>query len=1014
MKLRRVLIGIFLMALLAGVLTFTLVGCNTIRKSEVTQIQIKDSIVYLAPEGEAREFQIEATVIPIDASNKKIYYKHVNSSDREFLEVSLDGRLFARKLKEDEYGENVPIPIKLVSADNPNATIEIKVIIERVPVQKIIFRETNLSIQLQETSKKLTPIYVPYHASLGRDLTYTSGNPEIATVDREGNIYPRSIGVVDIWAISRPEGSREDIRSHIIVHIEYAPLNYRLDIVNEVIGNELDFALEDKDEITFTLQRLDNICDPNPKITWYVNDTAINEPGVKDNPTLTYVPGSLPVGEYYIKAKLTNSSQMQMLSSIRINVYYKLENLNIDVWNMGELTTGDILRVKATYANATFPPKSYKWDIITPSGKQILYTLATGTHSEIVDLEYAFNEAGEYKIQAEAIVKGASSSILSNEEIVNVSAASHGTDIFGLTVEGKKQGANIVPYIYWDPLPYKTTYKVEISKRVGENHILYSYDSTRSSDSSLFERNGMYLRTEDVTFSDSFEVRVRGGRYNWSPKITYQAGSITPYVYTYFNEIAPTINSYIANMEDFGRLMSYVTIFRPTSLETEQNQYKFDLYIPFTYEGLESGVYTKGAAGTPATTDVAKINLYNLIATAVATYAESTSYTLTWGETQVIGGKNQFTIKINTPAEPSSYRTPVTRPKANAITNYSSTGRIEGEKLPINALPPFAVKTSNQLYWAAINGYKPVPEPNSAAASIYAIATHVLMTINSSGMNDAQKLLSIYDWLSTNVGYDNELLDQSLSGGSYDSNADSFFLEGVFKAIFNASQEVTQVLPGAAVCDGLAKAFALLASMEGINNYRIVGTTNETQVVGHAWNYVMVAGRWYAMDSTWSSEPIQINGVTHELLSHKYAFMTKPEAAVNRQAYGRYPELENSRVAEKEYHAYMIDVSPDNTYDLYIQSDEELEYFLTNYLTSKIGQRNDVWCDIYLSDAYLNELYQRELAAGGTMTFDVFVQNGNHYKYFDEIRIRANNGFNGMKIDVIHSDQRVYCQLYKT
>ena len=239
------LITIILVIFVAA-LVLSLQGCgeNLVATAEVTQIQVKDTTVYLAPEGDAREFQLEPIVYPFDAKNKGVYYKHVNTEDRDYLNISMDGLLFARALKVDEYGNNIPIPIRLISADNPTVSVQVQVIIESVPVENLVFKDSNMEIQLHEGPVQLDPIFKPSHALKGRTLTYRTGNSDIATVSRTGVVTPRSIGVVDIWAVSRPEGSRVEI-THVIISITYAPLNYRLDMItttsalNQIVGSRM-------------------------------------------------------------------------------------------------------------------------------------------------------------------------------------------------------------------------------------------------------------------------------------------------------------------------------------------------------------------------------------------------------------------------------------------------------------------------------------------------------------------------------------------------------------------------------------------------------------------------------------------------------------------------------------------------------------------------------------------------------------------------------------------------------
>lgn len=981
---------------------------------EVTQIQVKDTTIYLAPEGDAREYQLVPIVYPLDAKNQDVYFKHVDSTDRDYLNISLDGLLFARGLKTDEYGNNIPIPVKLISADNPEVSLVIEVIIESVAVTNLFFQDSEMEMELHKGAIKLEPIFKPAHALKGRNLTYESGDKTIATVDRSGYVTPVSIGVVDVWAISRPEGSKLEIKAHVIISVIYAPLNYRLDMITPQSG--LNQILGSNETLSFVINRLDTVCDPSPEINWYYNTTRINEVGVKDNNVLNFKPGNLPSGKYRIVAVLRNSSQEQRLTSAEINVYYPLANFNIDIWNSDStFSTGDIMRVGATYATSTFPPESYKWEITTPSGREVLYQKSTGTMSDVADLEYSFREAGNYSLKAMAVVKGLASNVYSNTLSFTVASASFGTDIVGLSIEGKKVDLSYLPYVFWDAIPYNTNYEAEI--RQG-SQVIASYDSTDPDDEDNFDKNGFYIDGEIVGFNESFEVRVKGGRYNWSEWKQYQANTITPMMYPFFDEVIPGFNRYISSVEDLGRLLNYTVIFRPEDLMSEAqydyDTFDLDLYIPLVYENISEEIYTKGAAGAPSTTDPGRINLYYVLAFGMGTYAESTSYGLTFGDIVNKGGRNQFLLQVQTAKEPTSYEDEEPLTELRYITHFASTPRSVEESLSIDSLPEYPVSTSNQLFWAAINGYKPVPVSGSAAESVYRIARKVLFTIISSGMSDEQKTHAIYDWLSLNVGYNHALLAATQNGGAYDSTADSFFMEGVFKGVINSEGEVTEVLRGTAVCDGLAKAFSLLASMEGINNYKLTGVLNGPDPIGHAWNKVMIDGLWYVVDSTWASDTVEddwtvgTNSDEYEILSHRYLFMTDSQASGARKVYGIYPSTPTSRY----FGGFSEHTSLDPEYDSLIDSDSELVYYLGTYLPLALQESVDLWGEVMLSDVYLDTLWDIHVTEGGTMSYDQYVTDAEFKNYIANLQNEVRNNLVGVDIDIRTFEVYLYVRVY--
>ena len=141
------------------------------------------------------------------------------------------------------------------------------------------------------------------------------------------------------------------------------------------------------------------------------------------------------------------------------------------------------------------------------------------------------------------------------------------------------------------------------------------------------------------------------------------------------------------------------------------------------------------------------------------------------------------------------------------------------------------VSNSEQLRWAIQNGYKPNCVASSPAESVFNKAKEVLRSIVSDDMDDVTKLRAIYEWLALNVQYDNyaaEALrtDSEIKASEYDA----WYAEGVF----NNKK---------AVCEGYAKALIIMAGLEGIPAIFVTGN-------GHAWNRVLLDGKWYVVDAT--------------------------------------------------------------------------------------------------------------------------------------------------------------------
>ena len=73
------------------------------------------------------------------------------------------------------------------------------------------------------------------------------------------------------------------------------------------------------------------------------------------------------------------------------------------------------------------------------------------------------------------------------------------------------------------------------------------------------------------------------------------------------------------------------------------------------------------------------------------------------------------------------------------------------------------------------------------------------------------------------------------------------------------------------VCEGYAKAFKYMLDSFGIESTLVIGTATNSQgeSENHAWNYVKLNGRWYAVDCTWD-DPIIVGGFSNDEIKYTY------------------------------------------------------------------------------------------------------------------------------------------------
>ena len=161
------------------------------------------------------------------------------------------------------------------------------------------------------------------------------------------------------------------------------------------------------------------------------------------------------------------------------------------------------------------------------------------------------------------------------------------------------------------------------------------------------------------------------------------------------------------------------------------------------------------------------------------------------------------------------------------------------------------VSNSEQLFYAAAQGYMPVPDGDDIR-SLLSRVLGILNRIFREDMTELEKLRAIYSYLVCENTYDYESF---YFKDSKHTDYSAYFLEGVFNS-------------RNAVCDGLAKAMVLMCRLEGIEAYHIgaVGSAG-----GHAYTYVRADGSYYLCCPTQASSVTKLGSKRYHC--HTYAFM---------------------------------------------------------------------------------------------------------------------------------------------
>lgn len=131
-----------------------------------------------------------------------------------------------------------------------------------------------------------------------------------------------------------------------------------------------------------------------------------------------------------------------------------------------------------------------------------------------------------------------------------------------------------------------------------------------------------------------------------------------------------------------------------------------------------------------------------------------------------------------------------------------------------------------------------------------------------------ENIKMVHDYLIDNIEYDESISKQNIYN--------------VYGALVNKS----------CVCEGYARSFKYLLDNLEIPCVLVIGkATNSTgQTENHAWNYVQLDGKWYAVDVTWDDPIIRGIGILTEKQKYKYFMKTESEISQDHIPNGQFTE----------------------------------------------------------------------------------------------------------------------------
>ena len=163
-------------------------------------------------------------------------------------------------------------------------------------------------------------------------------------------------------------------------------------------------------------------------------------------------------------------------------------------------------------------------------------------------------------------------------------------------------------------------------------------------------------------------------------------------------------------------------------------------------------------------------------------------------------------------------------------------------------------KGENANYY--VDGFKSVEEANLAIKEFEQCKQKIKKSIsieNDQYTYSYEKILQVHDWIVDNVQYDSGMKRVN-NGNPYGA-----------------------IVEGSAICEGYAEAFKCLMDDLEVPCVTVCGISKDSATgkeEKHAWNYVYIKEKWYAIDTTWDDPVINTVGgsigKTSDKLKYRY------------------------------------------------------------------------------------------------------------------------------------------------
>lgn len=281
-------------------------------------------------------YQLVASVNPERASDKTIEW---SSSNHAVAVVSAEGRVSSIGLGETE--------IIATSVGTPSVIAKCKV--------KVIATEISISPNPLDIYEKEDPVQLTVTGADPQDVTWTSRDKSIATVDANGNVNGLKAGTTEIYAVCKDSGSMAFCRVNVHSHVKSIDVYYNGRLVEK--NETVDVFVKDELAFEVVLQPKETILDKT--VSWSSDNKEVLAWWEEEQKFYAKSTGDATVTVTAADGGATASVKVHVgehVSSVSVNPQSILEGFYV----------GDTKTVSAVVEPSSASDKSVTWESMDP------------------------------------------------------------------------------------------------------------------------------------------------------------------------------------------------------------------------------------------------------------------------------------------------------------------------------------------------------------------------------------------------------------------------------------------------------------------------------------------------------------------------------------------------------------------------------------------------------------------------------------------------------------------------